>query len=124
MAEDRSDAGMVSPTQDPNSLDRPNNENEERWSNACSESGRSEAGLDIEGYPADQETAGLYEDGDAAHNQHLVQNCHLSESESEPDQTNAVAVDIDIDCDKSTGAHQTKEPTPDEGDGSAETSTT
>jgi hypothetical protein len=96
------------------------------WQAACSDSdsGRSEADLDIEGHPADQERAGLYEDDNAAHNQHLVQNCHLSELESEPDQTDALAVDIDIDCDKSTGAHEAKELTSDEGDGSAETSTT
>jgi hypothetical protein len=94
------------------------------WQAACSDSGRSEADLDIEVHPTDQERAGLYEDVDAAHNQHLVQNCHLSELESEPDQTDALAVDIDIDCDKSTGAHEAKELSPDEGDGSAETSTT
>ncbi|KAK5308227.1 hypothetical protein LTR99_001202 [Exophiala xenobiotica] len=123
MTEDSSDVGMASATHDPNSLERPNNENQERWSNACSDSGRSEADLNIEGHPADQERAGLYEDDNAAHNQHLVQNFHLSESKSQPDHTDTVAVDIDIDCDKSTGAHEAKEPTPDEGDGSAETST-
>lgn len=84
----------------------------DRWQAACSESGRSEADLDIEGHPADQAMTGTDEDDVAAQNQHLVQNCYLSEVE--PDQTDAAAVDMDMDCDKSTEGHKEKRPVPEE----------
>ncbi|KIW20202.1 hypothetical protein PV08_00777 [Exophiala spinifera] len=103
MAKNSSSTGGALPTLLDESVSRPNghdNDNDDQWSNACSDLDIDEVAYTIDDHPVDRTANHAREDSDAIQGQ-LVSHCYLSETATEG--PNVVEVEIDLDCSGSSG---------------------